>query len=62
MPDTKSLLQKSGLLSKMFTFRSIATYHSKKAKNVVTEKQFYLKQRQTYASRAQRNRSLYAIY
>ena len=56
-----SALNKSGKLSKLFTFRSIGTYYSKGAKQL-NDKERYLKQRQTYASRAQRNRSLYAIY
>ena len=68
--DTKSIaLHKSnhgkqsvGALSKRFTFRSIGTYYSANAKIKVDEEERYMRQRLTNAARAQRNRSLYAIY
>lgn len=61
MSKSTLLSKKSGMLSKLYTFHSIGTFYSKNARHL-TEKEKYLRQRQTYASRAQRNRSLFALY
>ena len=60
--ESKSILHpKSDALTKMFSFGSVATYFSKNERFMTKEEEI-IKKRVTYASRAQRNRSLYAIY